>query len=316
MRWGLIGTGAHAAQKIAPALKTVAGVNLHGAVGSTPEKSRAFAAETGCIAYPSLDALLADPAIEAVFIATPNDRHREETEKAAAAGKHVLVEKPMALSEDDCRAMIAVCERAGVALGVGFQQRHAPVHQELRRLIASGALGEIVLVRGEWHTAYGPWTNWRADPAKAGSDILAAVGVHVFDLLSFLIDADVTETAAIVDRGSDTGLDRTIAASLRYDNGALGTVTITRRARAALNNVHVLGTKGAATGVGTLGMAPTGQLDVTIDGVSETRELPVVDLYAAQFEAFAEAVAVGRPPSASGHDGLKSVALTARLLGR
>jgi 1,5-anhydro-D-fructose reductase (1,5-anhydro-D-mannitol-forming) len=315
MRWGLIGTGAHAAQKIVPALKAVAGARLQGAVGSTPEKTRAFAAEAGCLAYPSLDALLADPDIDAVFIATPNDRHRQETEKIAAAGKHVLVEKPMALAEEDCRAMIGACEQAGVALGVGFQQRHAPVHQELRRLIASGALGEIVLVRGEWHTAYGPWTNWRADPAKSGSDILAAVGVHVFDLLSFLLGADVAETAAIVDRGSDTGLDRTVAASLRYDNGAIGTVTITRRARTALNSVFVLGTKGSATGVGTLGMAPTGRLDTTIEGVSETHELPVVDLYAAQFAAFAEAAAAGRPPSASGLDGLKSAALSARLLG-
>lgn len=314
MRWGLIGAGAHALQKIAPALRSTAGQSLNGALGSTPEKSTAFAAEAGGIAYPSLEAMLADRDVDAVFIATPNDQHRPQTEKAAAAGKHVLVEKPMALSEDDCRAMIAACDRAGVALGIGFQQRHAPVHRALRELIAAGDLGDIVLVRGEWHTAYGPWTNWRADPAKSGSDILGAVGVHVFDLLGFLVGADVAETAAIVDRAADTGLDQTIAAALRYANGAMGTVTITRRARAAVNSVHVLGTKGSASGIGTLGMAPTGRLEVTREGRTETRDVPVVDLYAAQFAAFAEAVAARRSPSASGLDGLKSVALTAQLL--
>ncbi|CAH1649676.1 MULTISPECIES: Gfo/Idh/MocA family oxidoreductase [unclassified Chelatococcus] len=314
MRWGLIGAGAHALQKIAPALRSSKGASLKGGLGSSPDKSARFAAEAGGIAYPSLEAMLGDDEVDAVFIATPNDQHREQTEKAAAAGKHVLVEKPMALTEGDCRAMIAACERAGVALGIGFQQRHAPVNRALRELIASGELGDIVLVRGEWHTAYGPWTNWRADPAKSGSDILGAVGVHVFDLLGFLVGADVAETASIVDRAADTGLDQTIAAALRYANGAMGTVTITRRARAALNSIHVLGTKGAATGIGTLGMAPTGRLEITREGHTETREFPVVDLYAAQFEAFAEAVAAGRSPSASGADGLKSVALTAQLL--
>jgi 1,5-anhydro-D-fructose reductase (1,5-anhydro-D-mannitol-forming) len=316
MRWGLIGTGAHAVQKIAPAMKIARGTVLQGALGSTAEKTRQFAEQAGGVtAYSSLAALLADPGIEAVLIATPNDQHREQTEMAAAAGKHVLVEKPMALTEADCRAMIAACDRAGVALGLGFQQRHAPVHQELRRLMASGQLGEIVLVSGEWHTSYGAWSNWRADRRKAGADILAAVGVHVFDLLGFLVGADVVETAAIVDRAGDTGLDQTIAASVRYANGVIGSVTLTRRARSTINSVRVLGTAGSATGFGTLGMTPTGYLDVTIGGVSERREMPVIDLYAAQFEAFDAAVAAKQTPSASGLDGLKSVALAAKILG-
>lgn len=315
MRWGLVGTGAHAVQKIVPAMNIARGTILHGALGSTREKTERVAEQAGGItAYSSLPALLADPAIDAVFIATPNDQHREQTAMAAAAGKHVLVEKPMALTEDDCKAMIAACDRAGVSLGLGFQQRHAPVHQELRRLISSGELGEIVLVTGEWHTAYGVWSNWRADPRKAGADILSAVGVHVFDLLGFLIGADVVETAAIVDRAKDTGLDQTIAASVRYANGVMGSVTLTRRARSMVNSVRILGTAGSATGFGTLGMTPTGYLDVTIGGVSERREMPVIDLYAAQFEAFEAAVAAKQTPSASGLDGLKSVALASKIL--
>lgn len=258
--------------------------------------------------------MLADKAIDAVFVATPNDHHREEVLQAAAAGKHVLVEKPMALTSTDCEAMIQGCARAGVALGVGFQQRHAPVHREMRRLMAEGVLGEIVLVRGEWHTAYPAWQNWRADPARAGSDILAAVGVHVFDLLSFLTRSAVRDVASLVDIGSDTGLDQTLATALRYESGAMGTVTITRRARSVMNSVFVLGTKGQATGVGTLGMAPTGRLETVIEGKAAERVLPVVDLYATQFEAFSDAVAKGQAPSADGHDGLASVLLADRLL--
>src|SRR5690242_13438095 len=119
MRWGLVGAGSHAIQKIVPALKAVQGSTLQGVLGSTREKTKAFAEQAGGVtAYSSLSDLLADPAIDAVFIVTPNDQHREQTERAAAAGKHVLVEKPMALTEADCAAMIGACDRAGVALGV------------------------------------------------------------------------------------------------------------------------------------------------------------------------------------------------------
>lgn len=312
MRWGLIGTGKHAIERIVPALSATGQV-LAGAVGSSPEKSAAFVAQAGMgRAYPSLEALLASPEVEAVFVSTPNDRHRDEVIAAAHAGKHVLVEKPMALTEADCRAMIAACDQAGVALGLGFQQRHAPVHREIKSLIGSGALGEIVLLRGEWHTAYPPWTNWRADLSRAGSDVLGAVGVHVLDLLCWLAGSEVTDIAALADR--EGGADRTVVASMRFQGGPIATMTATARARAATNSIWVLGTHGSACGVGTLGMNPTARLETVIDGKAEVRDLPLVDLYAAQLAAFADAVAEGRPPSADGADGLRSVVLSQRIL--
>ncbi len=311
MRWGLIGTGWHARAKIAPAL----GEQLAGVVGSSAAKAAAFVEEVGTgRAWPSLAAMLADPAIDAVFVSTPNDLHLEQVLAAAAAGKHVLVEKPMALDSSQCRRMIEACRSADVRLGVGFQLRHHPVHREIARLIRTAALGEVVLLRAEWHTAYGPWRNWRADPDRAGSDVLGAVGVHVFDLLCALADAEVADVSALVDRDPATGMERTLAATLRFANGIIAQGSITRRARGPLPSVQVLGTEGSAIGVGTLGMAPTGRLLVTRGDATEERALAVPDLYAAQFEAFAQAVAAGREPDASGTDGLRSVLLSARLL--
>lgn len=313
MRWGLIGTGWHARAKIAPAL--AASGRLAGVVASSPDKAAAFVAEVGAgRPYPSLAAMLADPAIDAVLVATPNDLHLEQVLATAAAGKHVLVEKPMALDGGQCRQMIEACQQAGVRLGVGFQLRHHPVHREIARLVRAGALGEIVLLRAEWHTAYGPWRNWRADPARAGSDVLGAVGVHVFDLLCALADAEVVDVSALVDRDPQTGMEQTLAASLRFAGGIIAQGSVTRRARGPLASIHVLGTEGAATGAGTLGMAPTGRLLVTHGDTTEDRTLPVPDLYATQFEAFAQAVAAGHDPDASGTDGLRSVLLSARLL--
>lgn len=316
MRWGMIGTGAHATQVVAPALKGTRDQTLAGALGSSPAKSAAFAEAFGGRAYNSLDELLADPGCDAVFISTPNDQHRAQTEAAAAAGKHVLVEKPMALTPADCRAMIDACRAAGVTLGLGFQRRLHPVAREVKRLIDDGSLGEIVMMRAEFHTAYAPWTNWRADPGQAGSDILAAVGVHLYDLLCWFDPSGIRDVAAIVDVAPQTGLDQSIAASLRFNSGALAATSITRRARAQVNGVWVYGTRGMAGGPAVLGANSDGRLMTRLDDRYEERELPMPDMFTEQFEIFAEAVRTGGAPMATGEDGLRSVELSQRILAR
>jgi len=315
MRWGIVGTGLHAEQRVVPALAKTKAERLHGVVGSSEAAAAAFAQRVGSPrVYASTEALVADPAIDAVFITTPNDHHCRQTEIAATAGKHVLVEKPMALTEADCRTMIEVARKAGVRLGVGFQARHHPVHRAIRGLVAAGELGDVVLVRGEWHSSYGPWKNWRADPKRAGSDVLAAIGVHVLDLMGWLTGAEVRDVSALVDRSPETGQDQTVACTLAFSNGTIGTATFTRRSMWPLNSINVWGTKGTASGVGTLGMSPSGLFRRTTGPNVEDVTLPVPDLYAAQFEAFAEAVARGEEPNASGSDGLRSVQVTSRIL--
>jgi 1,5-anhydro-D-fructose reductase (1,5-anhydro-D-mannitol-forming) len=315
MRWGIVGAGLHADQRIVPALAKTGTERLHGVVGSSEAAATAFAQRTRAArAYATIEALVADPAVDAVFITTPNDQHRRQTEIAVAAGKHVLVEKPMALSEADCRAMIEAARKANVRLGVGFQARHHPVHRAMRELVTAGELGEVVLVRGEWHSSYGPWKNWRADPRRAGSDVLGAIGVHVLDLVCWLAGAEVREVSALIDRSPETRQDQTIACTLAFANGAIGTATFTRRAAWPLNSISVWGTKGTASGVGTLGMSPSGLLRRSIGQQVTDTTLAVPDLYAAQFEAFAAAVARGDEPTASGADGLRSAQLAERIL--
>ena len=316
MRWGIVGAGLHAEQRIVPAFAKTKAERLHGVVGSSEAAATAFSQRVGSPrVYASIEALAADPAIDAVFITTPNDQHRRQTEIVAAAGKHVLVEKPMALSEADCRAMIDAAQKARVRLGVGFQARHHPVHRAIRELVAAGELGDVVLVRGEWHSSYGPWKNWRADPRRAGSDVLGAIGVHVLDLMCWLAGAEVRDVSALVDRAAETGQDQTIACTLAFLNGAIGTATFTRRSMWPLNSINVWGTKGTASGVGTLGMSPSGLLRRTTGQQVADATFPVPDLYAAQFEAFAEAVARGEEPNASGMDGLRSAQIAERILG-
>jgi 1,5-anhydro-D-fructose reductase (1,5-anhydro-D-mannitol-forming) len=210
--------------------------------------------------------------------------------------------------------MIDAARKAGVRLGVGFQARHHPVHRAIRELVAAGEVGDVVLVRGEWHSSYGPWKNWRADPKRAGSDVLGAIGVHVLDLMCWLVGAEVRDVSALVDRSTETGQDQTIACTLAFANGAIGTATFTRRSAWPLNSINVWGTRGTASGVGTLGMSPSGLLRRTTGQQVVDTTLPVPDLYAAQFEAFAAAVARGEEPNACGADGLRSAQLAERIV--
>ena len=305
----------HAEQRIVPALARTAHERLAGIVASSEAKGRAFAERIGGTrVYPDLDAMLADPAVDAVFITTPNDQHHRQTLRAAAACKHVLVEKPMALTVAEAEQMIAGCAAAGVRLGVGFQCRHHPVHQEMRSRIAAGDLGDLVLLRGEWHSAYGPWQNWRADLTRAGSDVLAATGVHVLDLLCWLAGSEVRDVSAVIDRDPATGRDQTIVATLRFEGGTIAQASMTRRAAWPLNSVQAFGSRQSLNGIGTLGMSPSGRLLTAQAGQTSEQAFEVGDLYARQFEAFARAVAADEEPQASGRDGLASVRLAERIL--
>jgi 1,5-anhydro-D-fructose reductase (1,5-anhydro-D-mannitol-forming) len=316
MKWGIVGAGAHAANNVAPGLANSRDNQLAGILGSSIEKSMAFAgAYPDARAYQSYEEMLSDRAIEAVFVTTPNDLHCIHTKMAAAAGKHVLVEKPMALNAGECQSMIDACAEAGISLGVGFHLRHHPVHIELKRMIEAGELGELVLVCSQWHTRYDAWTNWRADAERAGSDVLSAVGVHVLDLMGYLVGSDVDDVKSVVCNGADTGRDTTIAAALLFQSGVAGTATMTRRSPTPANGIWVFGTRGMAGSPSSLGMGSNGRMTVAIDGKNAESVLPMPDLFGAQFDAFSQAVDAGRMPSASGAVGLASVKLSNRILG-
>ena len=141
--WAIVSTGRHPDTKMAPAINIANDSVITAVVSRDAGRAQAFANKHGAMAaYDDIDAMLADPAVDVVYVASPNALHCEQTLKAAAAGKHVLVEKPMALGVEECQLMIDACKSAGVKLGVGFHLRSHPAHQRIRELIASGGLGQ------------------------------------------------------------------------------------------------------------------------------------------------------------------------------
>ncbi len=170
-RWGrtLIG----AVQGKSAAIRFVAGHNR------TRAHAEGFCAEHGIALKDSLDEILADPAIDAVVFATPHSEHGQQVERAAAAGKHVMMEKPFTLDRASAARALDAAARAGIVLGVAYPRRFHPAMQELRARIADGRLGTIAHCYGEQTAPAGLFMDprsWRADPQEAPAGAMTALG--------------------------------------------------------------------------------------------------------------------------------------------
>jgi 1,5-anhydro-D-fructose reductase (1,5-anhydro-D-mannitol-forming) len=314
VRWGIIGLGRIADTEIAPAITASPHGELRGVVSRDQGRAEAFAGRHGAArALTSFDELLADPGVDAVYIATPNALHADEVVAAARAGKHVMCDKPLALSVADARRAVAACEQAGVRVGITFQTRFHDNFGRFREVVQDGSLGEIRVVQVEMSPGRTLLKGWRTDPALAGLGALNNLGVHAFDLVRWLLGAEVTEVTAMA--GHEGGLDpETLAlVLLRYGTGALAYVNVNQSVAFPQADITVYGTKGRVVGRSCTRMNMSGSLGIlTADGET-TIETASYHAYRGAVMAFEDAVATDREPSPSGLDGLRSVELTSAI---
>jgi len=197
----------------------------------------------------SYDDVLADPAVDAVCICTPSGQHAQETIAAASSGKHVLVEKPMALSLPDADAMIAACRENGVQLGVCLQRRAEPLFRRVHDAIHGGDLGEITLgvvtmpyYRDEPYYAQADWRGtWEMD----GGGVLMNQGIHIIDLLLWFLGDPVDVHAFADSRHRSVEIEDTAGTVLRFANGAVATITATVATEPGFpHRLEVYGTNG------------------------------------------------------------------------
>ncbi len=188
------------------------------------DAAASFCAEAGLNWVPSYDDILNDKAIDAVVLATPHRTHTNYIQRAAAAGKHVFVEKPIALSVADAKASIEAAQRAGVVLAVGFNRRFHPSMALLRQEIQSGRFGTLVTVSAEQTALHGLSLRpeaWRAHPEESPAGAMTANGVHLVDGMIDLFGR-ITEVYARVSRRASKAADDTTDIMLRFANGASG----------------------------------------------------------------------------------------------
>ena len=327
--WGIVSTGRHPDQKIVPAMKLVEGNRVIGIYSRDKGRAEAFAQKHGPLrAYDSLEQLLKNPEVQAVFIASPNSLHALHTKMAAEAGKHVLVEKPMAVSVSEAEDMVNACRKSGVKLGVGFHLRHHPGHRRARQLIQKGILGSISLAQAQFFfpdkRGVGDLprrtglSQWWEDPAMTGGAYsIMGMGIHALDLLQFFLGRPITEVAAITDgQTAQKPLDQIAAVALRFENGALGTVCCGRRVPDTKNDAVVYGTTGRVWLKDTLWEPMRGKLEVASDAVNleESYEGDLLSLYKLQMEAFSRAVERNEEFEASGMDGWRAVQVASAII--
>ena len=326
--WAIAGIGSHAELKIAPAVARARDSRLVAVYSRDQGRADAFAESHGAdTAYNNLDAMLADSRVDAVFVASPNYLHAPQTIKAAAAGKHVLAEKPMANSVSDAAAMIDACRDHGVTLGLGFELRFHPAHLWARQLIDDGAIGRIRLVHGQWgrgnrgepeHLPRVGLRGWWETPELIGeASVLVGLGVHVFDLVRFLLREEVMEVVAMTDGQTDRQpLEHIATIALRMSSGTIAQVMCGRMLPDTQNDLALYGSDGRIATKETIWEARLGRAEVVSATVnqSESYEFDYLANFVAELEDFHDALKQDRAPSATGEDGLRAARITAAAI--
>ena len=312
-RWGLIGASNIARQYMIKAINAQPDAEVIGVVSSNQERGAAFAAEQDVPRhYDSLGALLADSDIDCVYISTTNEHHHDQTIAAAKAGKHVLCEKPLALTLADAQEMVAACRKAGVVMATNHHLRNAGLHRRMRDLIEKGAVGEILAVR-VFHAVFLPefLQGWRIDSAAAGGGVVLDITVHDADTVRFVTGDNPTEvTAMTATHGmGKSGLADTVMGVMRMKQGALVQFHDAFTIKHMPTGFEVHGTEGSLVARNCMTQNPVGELYLRRG--TEEREIDDFDrddLYTRSVRNFMAAVNGTGQPSATAEDGLWSLA--------
>ncbi len=223
IRWGLLST-ARINRRLIPAIRQSERGELVAVASRSLESAQAYATEWDIpIAYGSYEDLLAADTVDAVYISLPNHLHAEWSIKALEAGKHVLCEKPFALTVADADAMFAAAEHTGKVLMEAFMYRHHPQTLKLKQLLDDGAIGDIKLIRAHFSFPLDNDANIRLHPEKGGG-ALWDVGCYPMSIAQYIAGGAPTEIA--VQQAFDAnGVDRTTTAQLRYENGVMAQIS-------------------------------------------------------------------------------------------
>lgn len=338
VRFGILSYG-KVARLHAAALRAVPGAALAAVCGRDRQKRESFGAEFGIPAYGDVSSMVAEGAVDVVIVATPHPAHLEGTLEALAAGAHVIVEKPMALSTAECDRMIAAAAAARRRLGVISQRRWFPAARRVKDAIRAGKIGVPVLgqvtMLGWRDEAYYRSDPWRGSWSGEGGGVLVNQAPHQLDLLLWYLGKAVEVSAYWGNLNHPyIEVEDTAVASVRFESGALASILVSNSQKPGIYaKVHAHGSNGASAGVQTDGGA------MFIAGMSRIVDTPYNDVWTIpgeeelparwreeddaifrapeaterfhtlQFADFAEAIRHDRAPAVTGEDGRATVAL-------
>jgi 1,5-anhydro-D-fructose reductase (1,5-anhydro-D-mannitol-forming) len=311
--WGLIGASNIAGEHMIGAIRAQEGHDVVAVASSSAERAQAFAATHRIAgAYASTAALLTDPAVQAVYVSTTNELHHDQVVAAAAAGKHVLCEKPLALNVQDALSMVRACRGADVVLATNHHLRNAASHMKIRELVQAGAIGRPLFAR-VFHAVHLPkhLQGWRIDKPEAGGGVILDIAVHDADTLRFILGAEPIEALAM---GQSTGmvsggLEDGVMAVLRFDNGLLAQLHDAFTVKHAGTGIEIHGDEGSLIGRGVMTQQPVGEVLLRNADGEQVVHIEHHNLYARGVAAFCAAMQGTGAPSATAEDGVRSLAV-------
>jgi 1,5-anhydro-D-fructose reductase (1,5-anhydro-D-mannitol-forming) len=314
-RWGMVGIGRLADASIAPAIAEAQNSELIAVCSRDAQRADAFAEKHGAgYAFDDFSEMLEGDLVDTVYISSPNAVHYEQALAALRAGKNVLVDKPMALSEQEGRALVAAADDAAVRLGVGFQLRHKATNVTARAAIAEGRIGapaHFQLMVGAGKSAF-RYDTWRSDSSLAGGGTLLNQGAHGFDLVEFLNDSRISEVVSF-SSGESSGLEEVFVAAVRLENGAFATIACDQVTHGTPRTWIGVGTEGWLEGRGAVGAAADDELTLHRDGEATELASSPRGAYLQEVADFAAAVTGTGTFSGDGRDGLRSILLVETL---
>lgn len=329
IRWGVIGAGGIALRRTIPeCLEMLSDVEFTSVMCKTAQSAAEVAAKFNVPHHTTDEDELLAQDLDAVYIASPQDAHCRQVIKAANAGRHILCEKPIAISLREVDQMEEAVSAAGVKFMPGFCMRNNVYNVKARELVQSGALGQIVMGRAQLTCWYPPIPGaWRQDASISHGGALIDMGTHCLDMLEWIMGAEITEVTGFQDLMTHeypTTVEDASTIVVKLDNGAHGIVDnyFNLPDAAAQNALEIHGTKGSVIGQGTIGQDPTGRMFSILQeqetgyDANQVRDVEVnrqeydlegVGIYGRMMDAFSRCIQEDTEPPITLEDGRRSV---------
>ena len=294
LNWVLIGIGDIATRRVIPAIQAEPRSKLYGLVTRDPAKAAPYATRV----WPTLDAALLDPAVDAVYVATPVFLHTPQTLQSLRAGKHVLCEKPMAMNETEAATMVRTAKEETRTFGVAYYRRAYPKVVRARQLLEAGVIGKPVLAEltcHEWREEKPGHRSWLLDPAQAGGGPLFDIASHRIDVLNFLFGKPVRASGYLSNVVHHYAVEDNATVMIDYADGLRGIVDVRWHSKERRDECRIRGTDGE------MEMSPLNGSDLVYPGARES--IPNhANVHLPMIENFVDAVENGAPLLASGAD--------------
>lgn len=314
VRWGVIGAGGIADRRTIPGMLLCDNAQLVAVMEVNMELAEKCRAKWGCPkAYDSEAALLADPEVDAVYIASPVFLHAKQAIAAADAGKHILIEKPLAMTAEEGQKVVDHCRQKGVLIAAGLMMRFGAYVQAMKKAVAEGKIGKPVSAYAQFTCWYPDMPGaWRQSKKNGGGGAMMDMGVHCIDLLQYILGTQAKEVAAFQDTLSFRyEVEDSSTVLMRMENGTQCVVQSNFNIAddAAKWRIEIFGEAGRLLGDTVIGQVDGGQLDAVFlgkqggyvaqqdkkDGQQAQICVEFGDLYARQIESFSNSILTGAP---------------------